>query len=259
MPAVRATTEGAVRTLVIDRPDARNALNDEVLNGLIEGLDAARDDDGVRVVVLTGAGDKAFCAGADLAGGLGQELTAVQAHEQRGALRALFDAADRLDKPLVGRLQGHALAGGLGVALACDLLVAADDVTLGTPEVKVGLWPFVISVLLIEHLGPKRALELMMTGERISAVQAQAWGLVNAVVPRAELDEAVEHLCGRLVRAAPLALALGRRATIEARDMGRREAMAYLHGMLDLTLQTEDVLEGIGAFLEKREPQWKSR
>lgn len=257
--SVRQQRDGEVLTLTIDRPDARNALNPEVLAGLIDGLRSATGDPSVRVVVLTGAGERAFCAGADLAGGLTADASVVDQHEQRGLLRRLFEAVQALDTPLVGRVNGHALAGGFGLALACDLLVATDDARFGTPEVRVGLWPYVISALLVDHLGPKRALELMMTGERITAEQARQWGVVNHVVPRAELDAAVSQLVDQLIAGAPLALALGRRSYYESRSMPPHAAMAYLHGMLDLTVQTEDVVEGIGAFFEKRPPRWAGR
>lgn len=257
--SVRRDREGAVLTLTIDRPDARNALNGEVLEGLVDGLHAARADDAVRVVVLTGAGDRAFCAGADLAGSLQGEGGAVERHEGLGMLRTLFDAVEELDKPLVGRVNGHALAGGFGVALACDLLVAVEDATFGTPEVKVGMWPFVISALIVEHVGPKRALDLMMTGRRMGAAEAMAWGFVNRVVPRDELDGAVDELAGQLIAAAPMALKLGRRAFHETREMAPHAAMAYLHGMLDLIVRTDDVTEGITAFFEKRDPEWSGR
>jgi enoyl-CoA hydratase len=257
--SVRHERNGSVLTLTIDRPDARNALNAEVLEGLVDGLRSATGDPGVRVVVLTGAGDKAFCAGADLASGLTADASAVEQHEQRGLLRRWFEATEALDKPLVGRINGHALAGGFGVALSCDLLVAVEDATFGTPEVRVGLWPYVISALIVEHLGPKRALELMMTGERVPATTAHAWGLVNRVVARDDLDVAVDQLVEQLVGGAPLALALGRRAYHESRDMSPRAAMAYLHGMLDLTVQTDDVREGVTAFFEKRDPVWRGR
>jgi len=137
--------------------------------------------------------------------------------------------------------------------------VATEDAQFGTPEVRVGLWPFVISALIVEHVGPKRALELMMTGQRFSAAQARDWGFVNRVVPRDQLDEAVQDLVDELVAAAPLALSLGRRAYHEARSMTPQAAMAYLHGMLDLAVQTEDVREGVTAFFQKREPTWSGR
>ena len=257
--SVRVDREAAVSTVMIDRPEARNALDGATLEALIAALGEADADDEVRVIVLTGAGDKAFCAGADLRSDVTADGGAVDGHEQRGLLRRLFATTEQLSKPLVGRVNGHALAGGLGVALACDLLVATDDATFGTPEVHVGLWPHIISALLVEHLGPKRALEWMMTGRRYPASEAQRLGLVNEVVPRAELDAAVGSLAAELVRGAPLALALGRRSYLEARSMEPGAAMAYLHGMLDLQVQTDDAAEGIAAFFERREPTWRGR
>lgn len=257
--AVHTASQDGVLTVTIDRPDARNALNGEVLRGLVSSFEAADADDGIRVVVLTGAGDKAFCAGADLAGAFDQEASIRDQHEGRGLLRDLFAATDRLGKPLVGRINGHALAGGLGVALACDVLVACDEASFGTPEVRVGLWPYMISALIVEHLGPKRAMELMMTGRRLAATEARDWGLVNVVVPREELDAATDAMCQQLVAAAPLALRWGKQATAAARDMPRAAALAHLHGMLDLTAQTEDVVEGIQAFFGKRDPEWSGR
>ncbi len=250
---------GAVTTVTIERPEARNALDAATLDGLISALAAADEDPQVRVIVLTGAGEKAFCAGADLRSGLTSDPSAVEGHEQRGLLRRLFATTESLSTPLVGRINGHALAGGLGVALSCDLLVAVDDATFGTPEVHVGLWPHIISALLVQHLGPKRALEWMMTGRRYPALEAERLGLVNRVVPRAQLDTAVADLAAELVRGAPLALALGRRSYLEARSMEPGAAMAYLHGMLDLQVQTEDAAEGIAAFLERRDPVWRGR
>lgn len=259
MSTVRTEQSDAVLRVTIDRPDQRNALDLDTLEALVAALDGARRDEDVRVVVLTGAGDRAFCSGADLAGGLGADTPAVEAHEARGALRRLFEAAERLDKPLVGRVNGHAVAGGLGVALTCDLLVAVEDATFATPEVRVGLWPYVVSRLLLDHLGPKRALELMMTGRRLSAAEAQGWGLVNRVVARDDLDAAVAELTEQLATAAPLALRLGRRSYYTVRDLPHDEAMAYLHAMLGVNAQTEDVVEGMTAFLEKRTPQWRGR
>lgn len=258
--AVLRRREGAVLTLTIDRPDQRNSLNGEVLDGLVEGLRSGDGDPDVRVFVLTGAGD-AFCAGADLAGGIGAaaEQGALARHEALGRIGQLFEVIDEVGKPLVGRINGHALAGGLGLALACDILVTADHATFGVPEVKRGLWPFQISVHLVDHLGPKRALELMMTGQRIDASTAHAWGLVNRVVPGEELDAAVGELTDRLVAVSPVGLRLGRRSFVAIRDMDRDAALAYLQGMLDLAVQTEDVVEGITAFFEKRDPEWPGR
>ncbi|MFO7961003.1 MAG: enoyl-CoA hydratase-related protein [Nitriliruptoraceae bacterium] len=250
---------GAVTTVMIDREEARNALDAETLEALVGALRTADADPDVRVIVLTGAGERVFCAGADLRSGMTSDPSAVDGHEQRGLLRRLFSTTEALSTPLIGRINGHALAGGLGVALSCDLLVAVEDATFGTPEVRVGLWPHVISALLVQHLGPKHALEWMMTGRRYPAAEAERLGLVNQVVPRDGLDAAVADLAAELVRGAPTALALGRRSYFESRAMEPRAAMAYLHGMLDLQVQTEDAAEGIAAFLARREPIWRGR
>ena len=259
MAVVLTDQQGAVLTVTINRPDARNALDGEVLQGLVDALRAADADTDVRVVVLTGAGEKVFCAGADLAGAFDRDASVLDQHDTRGLLRELFEITGQVGVPLVGRINGHALAGGLGVAMACDVLIATDDATFGTPEVKVGLWPYMVSALLVEHLGPKRAMEMMMTGRRVPAAEAQQWGLVNTVVSRGELDDAVAEVTDQMVAAAPLALRLGKRATTQARQMSPDASLAYLHGMLDLNAQTEDVAEGISAFFERRDPQWTGR
>lgn len=257
---VRVDRAGPVTTLVIEREERRNALSGPVIDALVEHLRGADADPAVRVVVLTGAGEKAFCAGADLAGDLAAgDGGALDRYEALGRMRILLDAIDGLGIPLIGRVNGHALAGGLGLALACDLLVAADHAEFGTPEVKRGLWPYVISTLIAEHLGPKRALQLMMTGMRVDAVTARDWGLVNDVVPAGELDEAVSRLCDAIVAGSPVALRLGRRSFATMRGMSRQAAYEYLHGMLDLSVQTEDIREGLAAFFEKREPDWPGR
>jgi enoyl-CoA hydratase len=249
-----------VVTFTIDREEQRNSLNGAVLDGLIEGLQRADADGDVRVIVLTGAGERAFCAGADLAGSFGDdEGGALARYDALGRMRALLESIDGLGTPLVGRINGHALAGGLGLALSCDLLITADHAEFGTPEVRRGLWPYFISALVRDHLGPKRALELMMTGRRIDARTACEWGLVNEVVAGEDLDGAVGRLCEDLIAGSPVALHLGRRSFVHIRDMDRGAALAYLHGMLDLSTQTRDLGEGLRAFFEKREPDWPGR
>jgi enoyl-CoA hydratase len=258
--SLRTERDGPVLRLTIDRPERRNALDGAVLDGLIGAFGEADDDPDVRVIVLTGAGDDAFCAGADLAGSFGDgEGGALARYEALGRMRDLLEAIDRLGTPLVGRVNGLALAGGFGLVLACDLVVAVDDATFGTPEVRRGLWPYLISTLIADHLGPKRALELMMTGARIDADRALAWGLVNEVVPRADLDGAVDELVARVIAGSPVALRLGRRSFVAIRDMHREAALAHLHGLLDLSTQTEDLAEGLQAFFEKRDPEWPGR
>lgn len=255
---VRTETEGRVRTLTIDRAEQRNTLDGATLDGLIEGLRTARVDDDVRVVVLTGAGDRAFCAGADLAG-FSEADDVMAQHDAIGRLRDVFAAVDDLDKPLVGRVNGHAVAGGFGLALACDILVSVDHATFGTPEVNVGLWPFLISALILDHLGPKRTYDLTLTGRRIDADEALSWGLVNRVVGGDQLDDAVGEYADLLVSGSPVAQRLGRRCLVETRHMTREQRYGYLHAMFDLALGTEDVEEGVTAFLEGRDPEWPGR
>jgi len=256
--AVRTELSGGVLRATIDRADARNALNADVNRGLLDALRQLRDNDEARVMVLTGAGDQAFCAGADL-GGLNADAGAVALHRGRAMFAEVLRELRAVPKPVVGRVNGHALAGGFGLALGCDLLVAADQATFGTTEVKVGMWPYMITAVIVEHLGPKRTMELMMTGKRLDAATALDWGLVNTVVPLADLDAATDELVGQLVALSPVVLSLGKQSYGAAMGMARNDALEYLASMLSLHLQTEDVVEGITAFLQKRTPEWKGR
>lgn len=255
---VRQELADGVLTVVIDREEQRNAVNADVNRALLAAIERAGGDAQVRVVVLTGAGERAFCAGGDL-GGMAPDAGAVAQHRDRSLFADVLLGLRRLDKPVVGRVNGHALAGGFGLALACDLLVAADHATFGTTEVKVGMWPYMITTVITDHLGPKRTLELMMTGRRLSAQEACDWGLVNRVVAGAQLDVAVAEVTDQLCALSPVVLSLGKSSFAAAADMRREDALPYLAGQLSLHLQTEDVVEGISAFLDKRTPQWKGR
>ena len=255
---VRTELDGGVLRVTIDRPAQRNALNADVNRGLLEAVRRLREDGDARLMVLTGAGDQAFCAGADL-GGLNPDAGAVELHRGRSLFADLLRDLRAVPKPVVGRINGHALAGGFGLALGCDLLVAADHALFGTTEAKVGLWPYMISAVIMEHLGPKRTMELMMTGERIDAAKALDWGLVNRVVPAEQLDAATDELVNSLLALSPVVFALGKESYAAALQMGRDQALTYLASMLSLHLQTEDVVEGVTAFLQKRPPEWKGR
>lgn len=250
--------DGAIARITINRPDKRNALNVDVMRELRESMEAARDDVAVRVIVLTGAGDKAFCAGADL-GGFTSEQSKVEQHLLRGELAKLLDGMRRCGKPVVARVAGHALAGGFGLMCGCDIVVAADDASFGMPEINMGLWPFIITAPVVGRIGAPKALELMMTGERFDAATAQRIGAVNRVVPRERLDAEVDALVAALAAKSPIAMRLGKDAFTTAQDMGYRDSLDYLHAMLGVCLQTEDVVEGVSAFFAKREPVWKGR
>lgn len=248
--------DGGVATATINRPEKRNSLSPGVISGLRRAVADARGDESVRVLVLTGAGDKAFSAGADLGGGEGGFLGG---HESRGDMADLFEDLWGLGKPTIARVRGYALAGGFGLALACDLVVAADDAQFGTPEMNIGLWPYMITVPMVRSMPPKKALELMMTARRVDAREALEIGFVNRVVPVADLDAAVAELAGGLAGRSPLVMRMGRGSFYTVWDQAAGPALRYLHAMLSVTSQTEDAREGLAAFAEKREPRWTGR
>jgi enoyl-CoA hydratase len=257
--AVRYEPRGAAVWLTIDREDRRNALADDVIEGLLEGLARAAGDDDVRVVVITGAGERAFCAGGDLAGNLAPDRGRAESHERRGRVAVLLRALSDHPRPVIARVNGVALAGGFGLMLACDLAVAADDVEVGTPEINLGLWPYMVSAVIARNVPRKIALEMMLTGRRFKASEAERWGMVNRLVPRAELDAAVDELAAALSKKSPLILRLGKESFRRMQDMAFDDALSYLNSMLTVNLESEDVAEGVGAFFAKREPQWKGR
>jgi enoyl-CoA hydratase/carnithine racemase len=249
---------GSSAWLTINRPDRRNALSPEVIEGLLAGFSRAAGDHAARVAVLTGAGDRAFCAGADLGAMTSSEGT-FATHDKRGPMGSLLFAVGEHPKPVIARVNGLALAGGFGLALACDLIVAADTAEFGTPEVSVGLWPFVITAVIQRNVPRKVASEMMLTGRRVTAGEAEGWGLVNRVVPMVELDAAVDGLAAELASKSPLVLRVGKESFRRAQDMAFEDAVEYLNAMLTVHLGSEDVAEGVAAFVEKRAPHWKGR
>lgn len=249
--------EGVAR-LTINRPDKRNSLSWEVVSSLRGRLADAQADPAVRVVVITGSGEKAFCSGADLSTMAGTSGFAAM-HDARGELAHLFEDLYALGKPTIARVRGFALAGGFGLALACDLVVAAADATFATPEIDVGLWPFIISVPLLRSMPPKRALELMMTGRRVGAAEADRLGFLTKVVAVPELDAAVDELAATLAAKPPGVMRLGRDSFYSVVDQSAADALRQLHPLLTVGSQMEDAAEGIAAFLEKRPPDWSGR
>ena len=253
-----ASTADGVLTLTINRPERRNALSWDVITGLRAAAAAAKTDPAVRVVVITGAGDKAFCAGADL-GGMADNASYAEVHDARGELARFFLDLYDLGKPTIAKVRGYCLAGGFGLALACDLVVAADDATFATPEINVGLWPYMITVPLTRSMPPKKALELMMSRRRIDAADADRLGLLTRVVPVGELDAAVDQLAATLASKSPSVMKMGRDSFYSVWGRGAAESLAQLHPLLTLNTSLEDAAEGITAFLEKRDPVWTGR
>jgi enoyl-CoA hydratase/carnithine racemase len=247
-----------VATITLNRPEQRNPLGPQMVTELTAALEQAKDDDAVRAVVLTGAGDKAFCAGADLSS-WSADASEVDRHLARGGFVELFVACQRLGKPLVGCINGHALAGGFGLALCCDLLVATEAATFGTPEIKVGVWPMMITSIVTRNLGRKRAMELFMTGRRIDAATALEWGFVNVVVPGSEVRERAHSWAAEIGGWSPLILNLGRDAFYATESLDYESALRYLQAQLTVVSMTEDFREGVTAFLEKRTPTFRGR
>jgi enoyl-CoA hydratase/carnithine racemase len=254
---IEYSVDTAVATITINRPDARNAMSPDVIKGLHESIALAKSDESVRVVVLTGAGDRAFCAGADLTGMTGSG--AVEAHDSRGLLADVFRDLWSLGKPTIARVRGYALAGGFGLAMACDFVIASDDAQFGTPEINVGLWPFMITVPLLRSMPPRLVLELMATGRRLPAEEAARLGIVNRVVDAGDLDHAVADLARTLAEKSPLIMRLGRDSFYRALEMRADDALDYLQSMLTLTTLSEDTKEGLAAFIEKRSPTWRGQ
>lgn len=258
MTELNYAVDGAVARIEINRPDQRNAMTFGVMSGLRESMARVKDDASIRVVVITGAGDRAFCAGADLRG-VAENQSASEAHDGRGLLADLFRDMWSLGKPTIARVRGYALAGGFGLAMACDFVIAADDAKFGTPEIDVGLWPYMITVPLLRAMPPKVALDLMTTGRRVDAAEAARLGFVNRVVPVDELDAEVDALAAQLAQKSPLVMRWGRESFYRALEMSSDDALDYLQAMLTVTTQSDDAKEGVSAFVEKRSPRWSGR
>jgi len=249
---------GGVATVTLDRPEARNALSGQMLGELVDAMRTARDDDAVGSVVLTGSGEKVFCAGADL-GGFAADAPLVDKHFSSDLFLELFRLMPRLGKPSLCAANGHVLAGGLGLALSCDLVIAKEGATFGTPEINVGAFPYMIMAIIYRNVPRKKVNEMMLLGERLTAEEAVTHGLANKVVPAAEFDGAVADWAGRLAAKSPVLMKLGHDAMYRQQDMAIDDALEFLRSQLSLTFTTEDIQEGVKAFFEKREPEWKGR
>ena len=253
---VRIERKGDVLVIAIDRADRRNALNEAVAEGIVAGLDEAEGDRALRAIVLTGVGDKAFCAGGDLQFAADGTPFTIDAPDPRHYVAQLFRRMDSCRLPLIARVNGHALAGGFGLVCACDLVVARDDALLGMTEVKVGLFPMMILPYLLRVLPYRLMMEMCLTGEALTGAQAAEARFINHAAPAAELDAKVDWLVARVVDKSPTGIRLGKQALAKIREMSTDSALEYAQFMLANMARTRDAKEGFAAFAEKRAPRW---
>jgi enoyl-CoA hydratase len=246
-----------VATVALDRPDTRNALSGELMEELCRALEVARDDAAVRCVVLASTHPTVFSAGGDLAG-FTADVPLIHRHlETTARFPRVFRLLGELGKPSLCAAGGHVLAGALGIALACDLVIAREGARFGTPELNVGLFPFMVTALAYRNIGRKAANELLLLGEQIPAEEAQRIGIVNRVVPAEAFDATVADWAQRLAAQSPLLMRLGKDAMFRQQDMGFVDALDYLQAQLSLAFATDDAEEGVRAFFEKRAPVWR--
>src|SRR3954453_360775 len=255
---VRYDVADSVATITLDQPETRNALSDELLDDLIEAFELARDDDAVRCVVLISSHDKVFSSGGNLAG-FAAEVPLAHKHAAIERFPRLFRLIGELGKPTLCAANGHVLAGALGLALACDLIVAREGVCFGTPEINVGVFPFMIMGLIYRNVPRKKTNELLLLGERIDAHEAERIGIVNRVVGAGEFDAAVRDWATKLAAKSPVLMRMGKDAMFRQQDMAFADALDFLRSQLTIAMSTEDIVEGVSAFFDKREPVWKGR
>lgn len=254
---LREASDG-IAVLTLNRSERRNALSGALVEAIFEALRACEADRDVRVVILTGSG-KAFCAGGDLADGMSGGGGFLATHEGRGRFAELMAAIPRLRPPVIAALNGDALGGGCGLASACDLVVADPAARLGTPEIRLGLFPWIILAALQRDVPRKHLLELVLTGEKVDAERARELGLVNRVSAPGQVLAEARTLAEAIASKSPAVIAMGKRAFHRIADQDYEDALAFMHGQLSLNLLSEDAMEGVAAFLQRREPQWKGR
>ena len=255
---ITSTVDNGVATVALNQPETRNALSAELLGELESALLGARADPAVRVVVLASTHATVFSSGANL-GAFGSDATVIEKHAGTELLPRIFTLLGELGKPSICAASGHVLAGALGLALSCDLIIAREGAGFGAPEIGVGTFPFMVSALLVRNIGRKRATELLLLGERISAQEALALGLINRVLSPETFDAGVADWAAKLAARSPLVMKLGKDALWRSADLDLEDALDYLRSQLSLALSTEDVVEGVQAFFEKREPVWTGR
>tara|TARA_R110002096_G_scaffold34331_4_gene98037 strand:+ start:1805 stop:2587 length:783 start_codon:yes stop_codon:yes gene_type:complete len=250
---------GAVMRLTINREERRNALNEEVCAALTAGVDRAEATAGVRVIVITGAGERAFCAGGDMKPGADGAPFTIDPANPRHYVVSLFRRLEACGLPTIARVNGHALAGGLGLVCACDMAIGVDSASFGVPEARVGLFPMMI-LSYMQRIIPRRKLfEMCITGERFSAQDALAFDILNYVEPAAHLDERLDWLIERIADKTPTGIRLGKQAFRAIEDMPLDKAFEYTQLMLPMMALTEDAREGMRAFNEKRAPRWTGK
>ena len=253
-PHLLYQVENNIATLTINREDRRNAISIETINLFLQHLDEAERDPAVRVILITGAGEKAFCAGADLGGDPdGKIQTGFESYAQ------LLKRLSGYPKPVVARVNGACMAGGMGFMLACDIVIARNDAQFGTPEVNVGLWPMMIGALIYRNTLRKKAMEMVLLGERLNADQALAMGLITRAVPADRLDAEVNGVTRSLSQKSPIGMKIGKEAFYAMADMPFEKAVDYLSGKIAEVASTADAREGIMAFIEKRKPEFKGK
>jgi len=257
-PILQVEIAEGVARVTLNRPEVRNALNAALLGELESALRRLEDDPSARVIVLRGAGDRAFCAGADLKQ-VGDRGTTLQARESFGGLARILEAMARMRTPVIARVHGYALAGGCGLAAGSDIVIAADDAVFGLPEIKVGLLPLIVMAPILRAVGRKRGMLMILSGAPVSAREALEMGLVSRVVPRAELDAEVDALARTLAGYSPTALGLAKEAAAIAPDMEYGAALRYLRELITLVALSDDAREGIAAFFDKRPPRFSGR
>ena len=250
--------QDGVARVTLNRPEARNALSLRLVQELEAALAAYEADPDARVIVLAGAGDRAFCAGADLKGA-GERGTTLQARESFSGLPRILEAIARMRTPVIAQVHGFALAGGCGLAVGCDLIVASDDAQFGLPEIKIGVLPLIVMAPILRAAGRKRGLLMILSGEPVSAREAFEMGLVSLVVPRGELEAATTALARKIAGWSPMAVGIAKEAAATIQDMEYAKSLRYLRELTTLVFMSDDAREGIAAFFEKRGPDWKGR
>ena len=250
--------DDGVATISLDQPETRNALSNQLLTELTASFELARADDAVRCVVLASTHDRVFSAGGSL-DQFAADVPLVHKHFGTERFPRLFQTILQLGKPTICAAGGHVLAGALGLALACDLIVAKESATFGTPEINVGVFPFIIMALIYRNVPRKKATEMLLLGEQISAQEAERLGFVNRVVAPEEFDAAVREWAETLASKSPVLMRLGKDALFRQQDMALADALEFLHAQLTIAFSTEDIQEGVKAFFEKRDPVWTGK